>query len=120
MTISLPQDRQALIDKDFRVTIPYRRWMNDVTKALMSKAATTTETQTINFPTFTGTGWIKVTGSYESGNISIGLRDGITTDDLPEGETNLYCTGGRGEILVTGAVGPVALTTNDETDWLYA
>lgn len=28
-------------------------------------------------------------------------------------------TGGHSEILVTGAVGPVALTTNDETDWLY-
>ena len=24
-----------------------------------------------------------------------------------------------GEILVTGEIGPVALTTNDETDWLY-
>lgn len=27
--------------------------------------------------------------------------------------------GGSSEILVTGAAGPVALTTNDETDWLY-
>lgn len=26
---------------------------------------------------------------------------------------------GYSEILVTGAVGPIALTTNDETDWLY-
>ena len=31
---SLPQDRAALIDKDFRVTLPYRRWMSDVTKRL--------------------------------------------------------------------------------------
>lgn len=28
-------------------------------------------------------------------------------------------TGSGGEILVTGEIGPVALTTNDETDWLY-
>lgn len=52
-----------------------------------------------------------------------------TTDDLSEGSSNLYFTDARaiaavggmagGEILVTGEVGPVALTTNDETDWLY-
>ncbi len=56
-------------------------------------------------------------------------EESADTDDLPEGTSNLYFTDARaiaavgglagGEILVTGEVGPVALTTNDETDWLY-
>lgn len=55
--------------------------------------------------------------------------ESATTDDLTEGSSNLYFTDARAiaavggtaasEILVTGEVGPVALTTNDETDWLY-
>ena len=93
--------------------------MNDVTKALMSQVGTVDPAPESTFPTITGAGWIKVTGSYETGNFTIRIRDGITTDDLPEGVTNLYYTAGRGEILVTGEVGPVALTTDDETDWLY-
>ena len=31
-----PQDRASLIDKGFPVTLPYRRWMSDVTKALLA------------------------------------------------------------------------------------
>ena len=38
---SLPQDRAALIDKDFRVTLPYRRWMSDVTNRLVELGTTT-------------------------------------------------------------------------------
>lgn len=34
ITPSLPQDRATLIDKDLRVTLPYRKWMADGTKAI--------------------------------------------------------------------------------------
>ena len=91
MTVFLPQDRAALIDRDLRVTLPYRRWMNDVTKAVNdAQAGTVTETAAPLEVTFTGGSWINVTGSIETGNINITLRDGITTDDLPEGVANLY------------------------------
>lgn len=47
-----------------------------------------------------------------------GENTALVVDDGAETIT-ISVTGGGGEILVTGEVGPVALTTNDETDWLY-
>ena len=44
----------------------------------------------------------------------------FSTDDIPEGSRNKFVRTGSGEILVTGEVGPVMLTTNDETDFLYS
>lgn len=92
ITPALPQDRAALIDKDFRVTLPYRRWMNDVTRRL-AEIGTGTTTPTPGDPlafTITGSGWIQVTGSIESGNFTVTQRSSLTTDDLAEGSTNLY------------------------------
>lgn len=56
-----------------------------------------------------------------SGTKSVVAGDNITiTDTGTEIELASTASGsGTSEILVTGAVGPVALTTNDETDWLY-
>lgn len=53
-----------------------------------------------NVPTQTtavinGYGWIEVNGSLESGVVEIQQRSGLTTDDLPEGSTNLYYTDAR-------------------------
>lgn len=85
---SLPQDRAALIDKDFRVTLPYRRWMNDLTRLALELQAAGAGTGTTTDPlafTITGSGWISVTGSIESGNFSVTQRTGLTTADLTEG-----------------------------------
>lgn len=50
-------------------------------------------------------------------------NDGKTYGRKDGGWVILNTSGGSvpsgGEILVTGEAGPVALTTNDETDWLY-
>ena len=84
MNIPLPQDRAALIDRDLCVTLPYRRWMSDVTKALLAlQGAETVTPEAAPETTYTGTGWIKVTVS--DGNVSITQREGLTTDNLPEG-----------------------------------
>lgn len=70
----------------------------------------------------TGAALVKIT---RDGYGRIAATAAASTDDLPEGATNLYYTAARAraaansQILVTGAVGPVALATNDETDWLY-
>lgn len=47
--------------------------------------------------------------------------DNVTLDydDTANTLTVSATGGGSSEILVTGAAGPVALTTEDETDWLY-
>ena len=87
---SLPQDRAALIDKDFRVTLPYRRWMNDLTRLALELQAAGTGTIPTSDPlalTITGTGWITVTGSVESGNFNVTQREGLTTANLPEGSS---------------------------------
>jgi len=75
-----------------------------------------------------GTALVKITRDAK-GRIS--GTSAATTSDLAEG-ANLYFTearavaaveaagiSGSSEILVTGEVGPVAITTNDATDWLY-
>lgn len=88
---SLPQDRAALIDKDFRVTLPYRRWMNDVTKRLaeIGEASGPIIPAAPLALTITGSGWIQVTGSIASGNFNVTQRTGLTTADLAEG-SNYY------------------------------
>lgn len=99
---SLPQDRAALIDKDFRVTLPYRRWMNDVTKRL-AEIGEATGPIIPNAPlalTITGGGWINATGSVESGNFTIRQRDGLTTDELAEGSSR-YANHTAGEFDFT-------------------
>ena len=77
---SLPQDRAALIDKDFRVTLPYRRWMSDVTKRLAEIDATETDATTTETPalTVTGVGGISVTGSVAAGYLVIAQRADLT------------------------------------------
>lgn len=44
-----------------------------------------------------------------------GRKDGTWVHIYTSGSSS----GSGGEILVTGSAGPTALTTNDETDWLY-
>lgn len=81
ITPSLPQDRAALIDKDFRVTLPYRRWMSDVTKRLAE--IDTATGPVIPAPTpvalrITGKDPIKVIGNTASG-FDVSLQAGALT-----------------------------------------
>ena len=121
---SLPQDRAALIDKDFRVTLPYRRWMNDLTRLALELQAAGAGTGTTTDPlafTITGSGWISVTGSIESGNFNVTQRTGLTTADLAEG-SNLYHTDARrSEVLVADGMSapPVMLTNETEDDFIH-
>ena len=121
---SLPQDRAALIDKDFRVTLPYRRWMNDLTRLALELQAAGAGTGTTTDPlafTITGSGWISVTGSIESGNFNVTQRTGLTTADLAEG-SRYYANHTAGEFdfttdanytLTTGEYRNASLTVTD-------
>lgn len=110
ITPSLPQDRATLVDKDFRVTLPYRRWMNDVTKRL-AEPGTASGPIIAGDPvalTIGGTGWIVVTGSVESGHFTITQRPSLTTDNLTEGSESLYFTDARADARVTAwAAAPI-------------
>lgn len=90
--LSPPGQVQGVIDKDLRLTVPWRFWVNGITQAVIALQQAGTGTIPVPAPTFTITGsdWIKVTGSLESGNFQITQREGLTTDDLPEGSENLY------------------------------
>lgn len=64
--------------------------MSDVTKALLALQGGVIATPESPLAlSFTGDGWIVVTGSIASGNITVSQREDLTTDDLPEG-SNRY------------------------------
>ena len=111
----LPGHTQGVIDKGFLFTASWRRWANDLTKAVIElKRAGGTGTIPTADPlalTITGTGWITVAGSVESGNFNVTQREGLTTANLPEG-SNYYANHSAGTFnFATDA--NVTLTTDE-------
>lgn len=114
ITPSLPTHSEAVLDKGFLLKTPWRTWANAVTVAIKELQSATGIAPATNDPlalTITGTGWITVTGSVESGNFNVTQREGLTTANLPEG-SNYYANHSAGTFNFTTDAN-VTLTTDE-------